>query len=38
MAMPKNLMDRLMRSNPGLRVRRRAFDMMPTELLDDCRY
>ena len=30
--------DRLMRSNPGLRVRRRAFDMMPTELLDDCRY
>lgn len=30
--------DRLMRSNPGPRVRRRAFDMMPTELLDDCRY
>ena len=30
--------DRLMRSNPGLRARRRAFDMMPTELLDDCRY
>ena len=30
--------DRLMRSNPGLRTRRRAFDMMPTELLDDCRY
>jgi hypothetical protein len=30
--------DRLMRSNPGLRVRRRAFDMMPDELLDDCRY
>lgn len=30
--------DRLMRSNPGLRVRRRAFDMMPTELLDGCRY
>ena len=30
--------DRLMRSNPGLSVRRRAFDMMPTELLDDCRY
>jgi len=30
--------DELMRSNPGLRARRRAFDMMPTELLDDCRY
>lgn len=30
--------DRIMRSNPGLRARRRAFDMMPTELLDDCRY
>lgn len=29
---------RLMKSNPGLRVRRRALDMMPDELLDDYQY
>lgn len=29
---------RLMKSNPGSRVRKRAFDMMPDELLEDYRY
>ena len=29
---------RLMKSNPGSRVRRRAFDMMPDELLDNYQY
>ena len=30
--------DRLMKSKPGLRVRKRAFDMMPDNLLDDYQY
>lgn len=36
----KSIMEfgRIMKSNPGLRVRRRAFDMMPDELLEDCQY